>query len=225
MKTLTPAAPARAAVPHRKLFYRIQEVSKLTGLKPYVLRYWESEFKELAPGKDASDQRRYRQADIEVILAIRKLLYEDRFTIEGARKRLKDELRRVRGEAHDAPRAASAPAGEPIQLEDFIPAAVREATERAHKEAARDAAKPRATVLRDVQPASLELFAQDASTTENTHSAAIISIAPEALSQPEAAAAAAVAVGEALAELDAVRLDCAVQRLRDEVNELLEILR
>lgn len=84
------------AVP-KKLFYRINEVSKLTGLKPYVLRYWESEFAELAPEKDASDQRRYRKKDIDTVFAIRKLLYEDRFTIKGARKRLKVELRQMRG--------------------------------------------------------------------------------------------------------------------------------
>jgi DNA-binding transcriptional MerR regulator len=83
----------------RKLFYRIQEVAQMTGLKPYVLRYWESEFKELSPAKDASDQRRYRQSDIEVILAIRKLLYEERYTIKGARTRLRDELRKARGQA------------------------------------------------------------------------------------------------------------------------------
>lgn len=103
MKTIlheTPRTEIRRAAA-RKLFYRIQEVAKLTGLKPYVLRYWETEFKELAPAKDGSDQRRYRQADIEVVLAIRKLLYEDRFTIEGARKRLREELRRVRGEESD----------------------------------------------------------------------------------------------------------------------------
>lgn len=78
----------------RKLFYRINEVAKLTGLKPYVLRYWETEFPELSPEKDASDQRRYRQRDIETVQAIRKLLYEERFTIKGARQRLKIELRR-----------------------------------------------------------------------------------------------------------------------------------
>lgn len=92
MQTLTTTSPNRT-VP-RKLFYRINEVSKMTGLKPYVLRYWESEFPELSPEKDASDQRRYRSRDIEVILAIRKLLYEDRFTIKGARQRLKAELRK-----------------------------------------------------------------------------------------------------------------------------------
>ena len=89
--------PQPSTAASRKLFYRIQEVAKMTGLKPYVLRYWESEFKELAPEKDASDQRRYRPSDIEVIQAIRKLLYEDRYTIQGARKRLRYELQKMRG--------------------------------------------------------------------------------------------------------------------------------
>jgi DNA-binding transcriptional MerR regulator len=102
-------ASAQSSVP-RKLFYRINEVAKLTGLKPYVLRYWESEFPELAPEKDASDQRRYRMQDIETIFAIRKLLYEDRFTIKGARQRLKAELKQMKRSGEDpvvdAPRTA-----------------------------------------------------------------------------------------------------------------------
>jgi len=85
-----------ASLPKKKLFYRINEVAKLTGVKPYVLRYWESEFPDLSPEKDASDQRRYRAKDIETILVIRKLLYEDRFTIKGARAQLKQELKAVR---------------------------------------------------------------------------------------------------------------------------------
>lgn len=85
-----------ASLPKKKLFYRINEVAKLTGVKPYVLRYWESEFPELDPEKDASDQRRYRAKDIETVLVIRKLLYEDRFTIKGARAQLKQELKAVR---------------------------------------------------------------------------------------------------------------------------------
>lgn len=92
----------------RKLFYRIQEVAKMTGLKPYVLRYWESEFTELAPDKDATEQRRYRPSDIEVILAIRKLLHEDRFTIQGARKRLRSEMQKLRDGG--APEQAAEPA-------------------------------------------------------------------------------------------------------------------
>lgn len=98
----TPSSP-------RKLFYRIQEVAKMTGLKPSVLRYWESEFPNLSPSKDASDQRRYRPRDIEVILAIRKLLYEERFTIEGARKRLREQLRGQRKQTATA-RVESKPA-------------------------------------------------------------------------------------------------------------------
>lgn len=87
--TLEKPLPAKK----KKLFYRINEVSKLTGIKPYVLRYWETEFPELSPEKDSSDQRRYREKDIETIMAIRKLLYEDRFTIKGARKQLKNEMK------------------------------------------------------------------------------------------------------------------------------------
>lgn len=101
-----------------KLFYRINEVSRMTGLKPYVLRYWESEFPELAPEKDASDQRRYRARDIETILAIRKLLYEDRFTIKGARRRLKDEMR-------PAARQAESPVVERARAQAPTPVASR----------------------------------------------------------------------------------------------------
>jgi DNA-binding transcriptional MerR regulator len=77
-----------------KLYFKIGEVSQLTGVKPYVLRYWESEFKLVSPGKSKSNQRLYRRKDIESILRIKKLLYEDRFTIAGAKKTLKaDPLR------------------------------------------------------------------------------------------------------------------------------------
>lgn len=72
-----------------KLFYRIQEVSTITQVKPYVLRYWETEFPMLCPEKDENDQRRYRKTDIELILEIKRLLYSEKFTIAGARRRLK----------------------------------------------------------------------------------------------------------------------------------------
>jgi len=72
-----------------KRYYRIGEVSKLTGVKPYVLRYWESEFRWMAPQKSKSKQRLYRKRDIDMILLIKKLLYEQRFTIAGARKKLR----------------------------------------------------------------------------------------------------------------------------------------
>ena len=80
----------------KKLFYKINEVSRITGLKPYVLRYWESEFDELRPQKDTNDQRRYRRHDIDMIKDIKKLHYEERFTIAGARKKLKN-IKKSRG--------------------------------------------------------------------------------------------------------------------------------
>jgi DNA-binding transcriptional MerR regulator len=73
-----------------KRYYRIGEVSKITGVKPYVLRYWESEFRWMAPQKSRSKQRLYRRRDIDMILLIKKLLYEQRFTIAGARRKLRD---------------------------------------------------------------------------------------------------------------------------------------
>src|SRR5881394_1930280 len=72
-----------------KLFYKINEVATITQVKPYVLRYWETEFPMLSPEKDDNDQRRYRKTDIELVLQIKKLLYSERFTIAGARKQLK----------------------------------------------------------------------------------------------------------------------------------------
>lgn len=72
-----------------KLFYRINEVSTISQVKPYVLRYWETEFPMLSPEKDENDQRRYRKSDIELVLEIKRLLYTEKFTIAGARKQLR----------------------------------------------------------------------------------------------------------------------------------------
>ena len=72
-----------------KLYYSISEVSDLTGLKQYVLRYWETEFSELKPKKNKAGNRTYRQSDIDVVLKIKNLLYTQKYTIEGARDRLK----------------------------------------------------------------------------------------------------------------------------------------
>ena len=77
-------------LPESKLYYRIGEVSAITGVKAYVLRYWESEFRWMSPQKSRSKQRLYRRKDIETILLIRKLLYEERYTIAGARQRLRE---------------------------------------------------------------------------------------------------------------------------------------
>jgi DNA-binding transcriptional MerR regulator len=81
-----------AAIPD-KLFFRIGEVAELTAVPPHVLRYWESEFKLLRPRKTHAGQRVYRRPDIELVLRIRHLLYEERLTLEGAKKRLQQEAR------------------------------------------------------------------------------------------------------------------------------------
>lgn len=83
-----------------KLYFRIGEVSDLVGVRPYVLRYWESEFPDIKPTKSKSGQRLYKRRDVEQLMRIRELLYEERFTIDGARKRLKEITRT------DMPRAA-----------------------------------------------------------------------------------------------------------------------
>jgi DNA-binding transcriptional MerR regulator len=78
------------SISSEKLYYRIGEVSRITGLKPHVLRYWESEFKVIRPYKGGSLQRLYRKKDLDLILKIKKLLYEDGFTIAGAKKKIRD---------------------------------------------------------------------------------------------------------------------------------------
>jgi DNA-binding transcriptional MerR regulator len=79
--------------PIKKLYYSISEVSKLTGLKQYVLRYWETEFPELRPSKNRAGNRTYRLNDIKIIFLIKKLLYDEKFTIEGARQKLKESVK------------------------------------------------------------------------------------------------------------------------------------
>jgi DNA-binding transcriptional MerR regulator len=97
------------AIPADKLYFRIGEVARIVGVKPYVLRYWETEFSILKPDKSPSKHRLYRRRDVETLLRIKELLHHKRFTIEGARKVLKlgkqaepsrglpsDELRKLR---------------------------------------------------------------------------------------------------------------------------------
>ncbi len=72
----------------KKLYYSIGEACNLTGLKSYVLRYWETEFRELRPPKNRAGNRTYRKKDIDIILRIKELLYDKKFTIEGARNQL-----------------------------------------------------------------------------------------------------------------------------------------
>ena len=80
----------RELLPDGKLYYRIGEVSRITGIKPHVLRYWETEFRWMAPPKSRSKQRLYRRKDIEMVLAIKKLLYDERYTIAGARQVIRE---------------------------------------------------------------------------------------------------------------------------------------
>ncbi len=75
----------RSEIPD-KLYFRIGEVSRLAGIKPYVLRFWETEFPALGPKKSGKGHRLYRRKDVELVLEIKRLLYEKRYTIEGARK-------------------------------------------------------------------------------------------------------------------------------------------
>jgi DNA-binding transcriptional MerR regulator len=103
-----------------KLFFKIGEVCEITDTQPYVLRYWESEFPALAPAKNSSGQRIYRRKDIETVLRIKQLLYEEGFTIAGAKKRLEAEAagrgvtpNSLAGESvHEAPAGAAEPARE-----------------------------------------------------------------------------------------------------------------
>ena len=71
-----------------KIYFKIGEVAEIVGVEPYVLRYWETEFPALKPSKSRSQQRMYRKRDVELLLKIKKLLYEDMYTIAGAKRQL-----------------------------------------------------------------------------------------------------------------------------------------
>jgi len=86
-----PSNGAAAQTATEKELYRIGEVSRLTQLKPFVLRYWETEFPMLEPVKSASGHRLYRQEDVEMVLRIKRLLYDEGFTIAGARRHLREQ--------------------------------------------------------------------------------------------------------------------------------------
>lgn len=83
---------AAPAIPE-KLYFKIGEVCDLVGVQAHVLRYWETEFPQLSPQKNRSGQRSYRRRDVEISLRIKELLYDDMYTIAGARKKLQTELR------------------------------------------------------------------------------------------------------------------------------------
>jgi DNA-binding transcriptional MerR regulator len=85
--------PSAEVVIPDKLYFRIGEVSRLCGLPSYVLRFWESEFPQLKPPKSSTGQRTYRKPDVENVLRIKRLLYEEGFTIAGARQQLRSEAK------------------------------------------------------------------------------------------------------------------------------------
>jgi DNA-binding transcriptional MerR regulator len=98
------ARPQPIEIPN-KLYFRIGDVSRLTGIKSYVLRYWETEFPMLSPKKSGTNQRLYRRKDVEMVLEIKHLLYEKRYTIEGAKSFLQKRHKTAKAAA-----AAAAPA-------------------------------------------------------------------------------------------------------------------
>jgi DNA-binding transcriptional MerR regulator len=114
-----------------KLFFRIGEVCDLIKVQPHVLRYWETEFPMLAPEKNRAGQRVYRRRDVEMVMRIRALLYEEKFTIAGAKKKLQEEMHRggSRGRvetqqqphAPDPPTAPVPTAQIPLQTQPSLP--------------------------------------------------------------------------------------------------------
>lgn len=104
-----------------RLFYRIGEVSRITGLKPHVLRYWETEFRVIKPHKAGSLQRLYRKKDLDMILKIKKLLYEEGFTIVGAKKKIRD-MEREENQKLKSKRVE----GKPVEKERELLSLIRE---------------------------------------------------------------------------------------------------
>jgi DNA-binding transcriptional MerR regulator len=98
-----------------KLYFRIGDVARLAGIKPYVLRFWETEFPVLGPKKSGTGHRLYRRKDVEMVLEIKRLLYEERFTIEGARKFLE-----TRAKPEPAPVAAKSSGRKRMQGDLFV---------------------------------------------------------------------------------------------------------
>jgi DNA-binding transcriptional MerR regulator len=109
----TPAPLAPQEIPD-KLYFRIGEVARLAGIKPYVLRFWETEFPSLGPKKSGTGHRLYRRKEVEMALEIKRLLYEKRFTIEGARKFLE-----TRGKTEPARAAKTVKPAKKAQAELF----------------------------------------------------------------------------------------------------------
>lgn len=98
--------PVTEVVIPDKLYFRIGEVSRLCGLPSYVLRFWETEFPQLKPSKGSTGQRMYRRLDVENVLRVKKLLYDQGFTIAGARQQLRAEVKRKQNDLPFIPPAS-----------------------------------------------------------------------------------------------------------------------
>jgi DNA-binding transcriptional MerR regulator len=114
METSINSSPGRATefkkvqIPDR-IYFKIGDVAELVGVKPYVLRYWETEFPMISPQKSNTGQRVYRRTDVETVVLIKTLLYDERYSIEGARKRIRElrkegELKSFKKEITETPR-------------------------------------------------------------------------------------------------------------------------
>jgi len=108
--------PGQKLLPDKR-YFRIGEVCNITGLKPHVLRYWETEFKQLKPQKTKSNQRLYRKKDVETLILIKHLLYEQKYTIAGARARL--DQRKSKASRKNKPRQLSIEF-DPARRDEFI---------------------------------------------------------------------------------------------------------
>lgn len=130
---------AAIAIPE-KLFFKIGEVCELAGVQAHVLRYWETEFPMLAPQKNRSGQRTYRRRDVEMALRIKQLLYDEQYTIAGAKKKLANDNSRGASREVDAPPTPKPPTRSlqppPSLAARFAPAASAKAPEQSGEQRA-----------------------------------------------------------------------------------------
>ncbi len=112
-----------------KLFYKIGEVGKITGVEPYVLRYWETEFHFLRPRKNKAGQRVYVKKDLELIMHVKKMLYQERYTIEGVRKRFGEGMLKE-AEREMAPDKRMKSSQNPAEVIEFVKKRLKEILEQ-----------------------------------------------------------------------------------------------
>lgn len=112
-----------------KLFYKIGEVGKITGVEPYVLRYWETEFHFLRPRKNKAGQRVYVKKDLELIMHVKKMLYQERYTIEGVRKRFGEGMLREAEQATASDKKMKS-SRNPAEVIEFVKKRLKEILEQ-----------------------------------------------------------------------------------------------